>query len=141
MSLSHALGLAAPLQIQVDGVDTNRTAFCVGENVTLTCTVAANRHRWKIPDSTMGNGLTLFTNDPEVSIPPFLFEFVNVVENGSAIITSVSYTVFPDLEGVSITCLDGLSEPQTYTGAVLGETSGGYMSCVHHLISRFASDI
>ena len=143
MSFSHALGWAAPLQIQVDGADTNRTSFCVEENVTLTCTVALNVHRWAISGFTPANtnGVTFIANDPEVSIPPFLFEFVDVLESGPNIITSVSFIVFPDLEGVPITCSGPPDEPQSYTGAVLGETFGGYLSCVPHLNSQFASDI
>ena len=127
--------------MQVDGVNTTRTAFCVGENVTLTCTVPSNTHRWAIPGLTPGNGVALLANDPEVSIPPFLFEFVDVLESGPNIVMSVSFIVFPDLEGLPITCSGPPDDAQSYTGSVLGETGGAYLSCVHHLIGQFASDI
>ena len=143
MFLSHALGWAAPLQIQMDGADTNRTSFCVGENVTLTCTVALFVHRWIIPGFTpdSNNGVTILANDPEVSIPPFQIEFVDVLESYPNIITSVSFIVSPDLEGLPITCSGTSDDPQSYTGSVLGETGGAYLSHVHHLNSQFASDI
>ena len=144
MSLSHALGWAAPLQIQVDGVNTTRTAFCVGENVTLTCTVASSAHRWNIPGFTINNGVAFFLeSDSAVSVNQSHNEIILDIKSGTDLITSASFIVFPEVEGLVFTCSypSSMVPPQTYTGAVLGETSGGYMSCVHHLISRFASDI
>ena len=85
--------------------------------------------------------MALLANDPEVSLHPFLFEFVDVLESGPNIITSVSFIVSPDLEGLPITCSGPPEEPQSYTGSVLGETGGAYLSCVPHLNSQFASDI
>ena len=126
MSLSHALGWAAPLQIQVDGVNTTRTAFCMEENVTLTCSVPSmNTHRWFIPGYTDSNGAIVIPPINSASLGPFLLELVDSLP---VILSSLSFTVFPGLEGVIITCSDNERfEEQTYTGAILGEASGGYL--------------
>ena len=129
MSLSHALGWAAPLQIQVDGVNTTRTAFCVGENVTLTCTVLSmSIHRWSIPGYTGINGALVVAPFAPASLGPFLLELVDAPPDMN-ILSLLSFTIFPGLEGLPITCSDNdRVEEQTYTGAVLGEASRGYLS-------------
>ena len=128
MSLSHTSGWAALLQMQVDGVSTTRTAFCVGENVTLTCTVPSMIiHRWFIPGHTGSNGLLVVAPFDPASLGPFLLELVDTPPDMN-ILTSLSFTVFPGLEGVDITCSDNIRiEELTYTGDVLGEASGGYL--------------
>ena len=129
MSLSYELGQAAdPLQIQVHDVNTTRTAFCVGENVTLTCTVpSVIIHRWFIPGHTGINGAIVASPFAPASLGPFLLELVDTPPDMN-ILTSLSFTVFPGLEGVNITCSDNNGdEEQTYTGDVLGEANGGYL--------------
>ena len=129
MSLSHALGWAASLQIQVDGANTTRTAFCVGKDVTLTCTVASmSIHRWFIPGYTDINGVIVVAPFAPASLGLFLLDLVDSPPDMN-ILSSLSFTVFPGLEGFPITCSDNdREEEQTYTGAVLGEASREYLS-------------
>ena len=118
MSLSHTSGWAALLQIQVEGVNTTRTVFSVGENVTLTCTLTSAVHVWTVPRYVNN---AVFASVPPHSIGPFLLENEEVFPMD--IRSSLSFTVFSDLGGVPITCSDGTGaqEPQTLTATVLGE--------------------
>ena len=127
--MSHALGWATPLQIEVDGVSTTRTNFCVGENVKITCTVASVVNVWLVPD------YIPFAYVVAVAMSkikaPFTLSREEILPN-SNIISSLSFAVFSDLDGATITCTDGTAmalEVQTMIATVLGKVM--VVSCVY----------
>ena len=117
MSLSHALGWAAPLHIQVDGVNTTRTVFCVGDDITLTCTVPSVVHVWTVPG--YESNAAIVARSSAFSFAPFLLEFESILPN-SDIISSLSFIVISDLDGITITCWDDteLVNPETQTSTL-----------------------
>ena len=83
--------------------DTNTS--CVGQEVTYTCTVPAIAHAWIIYTlpNPISKSITRVTT--EDSAPPFSFQTVQ--DNANGIVTAISVTAFPELNGTVISCRDG----------------------------------
>ena len=83
--------------------DTNTS--CVGQEVTYTCTIQSTSHAWTL--HTLPNPLTtaITRATPEDTRPPYSFQTVS--DDGNTIITSVTVTAFPELNGTIISCVDG----------------------------------
>ena len=117
-----ALGWAASLQLQLNGVNSSTATFCVGERITLTCTVASSIHLWYVPGHLNGHPLTRSSASHNFRL--FRFNVVQVNPNWE-IKTSILMYVFDALNGSTITCVDGLvttnPETQTFTPTVLGK--------------------
>ena len=133
MPVSDALGWASPFQMELDGVNTTRTNFCVGENLKITCTVASNKHLWIVPDYIRG-AVVLPSYVPGTKIQ-FRLKREDVLPNLD-VISSLSFAVFSDLDGVTITCSNGSRDPETQTlrVTVLGKVMVASYVCVCDLI-------
>ena len=71
--------------------------------------------------------MNFLANDYSVSRGPFIF---NVLDSNTNIITSASFIGSPGVNVVNITCTGVFAgSPQTYTGAILGETCVIYHVC------------
>ncbi len=116
-----ALGWAAFLQLQLNGVNSSTATFCVGERITLTCTVASSIHLWYVPGHLNGYHLTRSSSSHNFG----LFRFYVVQVDPDWVKTSIRMKVFDALNGSTITCVDGLvttnPEIQTFTPTVLGK--------------------
>ena len=106
----------------MDGVEFTGTGFCVGDNVTFSCTLPSFGHQWR------GPGFTV-TITP-ASVVPFMrgtddrLIFTRLARLPNAIITSLSLIVYSGFDGATLTCSDALQiniETQTSSATVLGE--------------------
>ena len=87
-------------------------------------------HLWNVPGYITDAGVLGVGMLP--SVEPFMLVREDVLEN-SNIISSLSFTVFPDLDGVTITCSDSTAvapETQTLTPTVLGKTMVALCVCI-----------
>ena len=106
----------------MDGVKFTGTEFCVGDNVTFTCTLPSLGHQWR------GPGFSVIIV-PASDVPfrsrtddRLIFTRLGILPNG--IITSLSLIVYSMFGGATLTCSDGIqvnTETQTSTATVLGE--------------------
>ena len=112
--------------MQVDGVNATRTAFCVQENVILTCTLASIVHVWTVPGYIDDAAVLGSTTTPTDA--PFMLAREDVIN--SNVISSLSFTVFPELDGVTITCSDGAVDPETQTLTATVPGKAMVTSCV-----------
>ena len=98
---------------------------CIGDDVTYTCTVDSVAHRWDFGNGftgtvLIGDGL----NDPQQQGP---YTLERVPGNStSSVVSTLSVTAFAGLNGILISCRDGIvaenvAETQTTTALVLGE--------------------
>ena len=118
----------------MDGVEFTGTGFCVGDNLTFTCTVSSLGHQWR------GPSLSLTINPgsivPYMDGPDGRFILTRVGSQRSRIITSLSLIVYFGFDGATLTCADSLlvvEETQTSTASVLGEVYTYSMSCMSTL--------
>ena len=106
----------------MDGVNFSGTGFCVGDNVTFTCTVPINTHHWSGPglSETVGAATVV----PFLSGTDNQFILTRVDFQQSIISTSLSLTVYSGFDGVTLVCADGgggNGDPQNFTATVLGK--------------------
>ncbi len=115
----------------MDGVEFNGTGFCVGDNVTFTCTVSSLVHLWTGPSLSVS--ISPGTVVPFMGGPDGRFILTRVGNQTSVIITSLSLVVYSGFDATKLTCADGLlvvEETQTSTATVLGEVYTYSMSCM-----------
>ena len=107
----------------MEGVAFSRTGYCVGDNVTFTCTLPLFGHQWNAPGFDRG---VLTTTMPQTAGPDNRFTLAVVNSSASGIITSLSVKVYSGFNGANITCSDGSamsSNIQTAIATVLSKIS------------------
>ena len=119
----NILGWTNPLEVLVDGVEFTGTVFCVGDNVTFTCTVPSVAHQWSGPDD-LSVLIGPLSEVPLIRGTDDRFIWTRVGNQTSGLMTSLSLIVYSGFPGATLTCSDTIqmnSETQTATATVLGE--------------------
>ena len=105
----------------MDGVEFTWTGFCVGDNVTFTCTLPLIAHQWNGPGF---DRVLLATSTSVMGGPDDQFTLAVVNYSALGIVTSLSVLVYSGLNGASFNCSDGgllSTNMQTATATVLGK--------------------
>ena len=93
--------LGSALDIEIDGDFSNRTQFCVGENVTLFCSGGGGAYVWMVPSLSV----SLITTFSQVVLSESTFGFT--ARRLSASRSSLNVIVFNRLNDTTISCNDG----------------------------------
>ena len=118
-NLTCATGFAAAQLM----ISPNMT-LCIGDDVTYTCTVDSQAHRWDFGRAPF----TVSLGDPlNTQFPSGVFTLERVFGNSSRIVSTLSVTAYAELNGTQISCRDALTsvqeaERQQTTAFVFGET-------------------
>ena len=106
----------------MDGANFNGTEFCIGDNVTFTCTLPVFAHQWRGP--LLSESITPGTDVPFMSRSDDRLILTRLRRLPNRIITSLSLIVYSEFDGATYICSDSLTiitETQTATATVLGE--------------------
>ena len=115
----------------MDGVVFSGTGFCVGDNVTFTCTLPSFAHQWIGPG--FSETITPVTDVPFMRGTDNRLIFTRLGIHPNRIITSLSLVVYSGFDGATLTCSDGFQmniETQTATATVFGEVYTYSLSCM-----------
>ena len=118
MPLLHFVGYCAELQTVITG--RSGSTSCIGDSVTYICTVPSQAHLWNVPALGANNvgisRVALPFNDGGVSIA-----IVPGPDAPNPIVSALTVTASPQLNGASIICADIISSAdQNTTATVFG---------------------
>ena len=101
------IGKSAEFEILIDGVNIGRNSSCIGENVTYVSNITSSSHIWNIPDMVIDRTLGPGNHRPVIE-EGYTFRKVSE-DNNRNIISSLSVNSSAELNGISITCEDGIN--------------------------------
>ena len=118
-----AVDHTSALLVLIDERISNRTEFCVGENVTFICFLTSETHQWNVPGYIENPDGTVNRTSQPVEFGPFITLRSFTDPRDIDLSSSLSVIIFPEFQGTNITCSNFPSfTPQTLTNVqVLGE--------------------
>ena len=89
------------IDIYVDGTFTDSARFCVGDNVTFTCTILAPEHQWSVDNPHLDglNGYVTLSNDTAIQRGPFTITTENGDFGRTSSLHIVLFEGFPNAVG------------------------------------------
>lgn len=100
------------------------STLCVGDTVTLTCTLNTTSHRWRIPTVGLDTLITRSMQNSFGNTTKIGINIMTTADDGSQITTALSLALDYEFNGMIVSCSDGnqiLNEVQKTTIMLFGE--------------------
>ena len=120
LNIFVCLGYAATLVVQVNGMSTNRTQFCIGEVLTFVCSLENIRtFNWRV--GSLIGVIGWFGVPGEGATYNWRFKMFNITTaaSGTNTISTLQVAAFPGLNGTLVTCANAIISAQKQSGIVV----------------------